>query len=353
MCTREFQNSIAESVHQLLVEIIDEYKLNQFYHVTDKKIVGKNGTEFIFKGLRHNINSIKSMQGITDVWIEEAHTISKKSWDILIPTVREEGSEFWVSFNPDDYEDPTYTMFIDKEGNPLKRKDAIILKVNWKDNPWFPKILEDEKNYLFEVDADLAMHVWEGQCRSNSDAQIFKNKWTVENFEVNPNWAGPYLGADWGFSVDPTVMIECYIDTETQTLYIRREAHGYHVELEDIPALFDQIPTARHVVSRGDNSRPETVSYVARKGFPIESCMKWSGCVEDGIEFLRTFRKIVIHTDCPEMKKEARYYSYKVDRLTDKVTTIIVDANNHCWDAVRYALQDLITAEGFGILSHC
>lgn len=353
LCTREFQNSIAESVHQLLSEIIDEYKLNDFYKVTDKKIIGKNGTEFLFKGLRHNVNSIKSMQGVTDVWIEEAHTISKRSWDILIPTVREDGSEFWVTYNPEDEEDPTHAMFHDEKGNVREREDALVLEVNWRDNPWFPEILRIEKDYLFEVDPDLAEHVWEGQTRRNSDAQIFRNKWSVEEFEVDSNWAGPYLGADWGFSVDPTVMVECYIDTNTQTLYVRREAHGYHVELEDIPALFDKIPCARQVMSRGDNSRPETISYVARKGFPIESCSKWPGSVEDGIEFLRTFRKIVIHTDCPEMKKEARYYSYKVDRLTDQVTTIIVDANNHCWDAVRYALQDLITAKGFGILSHC
>lgn len=354
LCGREFQNSISESVHHLLIEVIDEFKLNDFYKVTDKKITGKNGTEFIFKGIRHNIESVKSMQGLTDVWLEEAQTISKRSWDVLIPTLREEGSEFWVSFNPNAEEDPTYSMFIDEYGDPKDRKDAIIIKVNWRENPWFPKVLEIEKDYLMEVDADLAMHVWEGQCRSNSDAQIFKGKWEIRDFEINPDWQGPYLGIDWGFSVDPSVMIESYIDLETQTLYIRREALGHQVEMDDLAELFSKIPCYRDAVSKADCARPETISHVARKGrMPIEGCTKWSGSVEDGIEFIRTFRKIIIHTDCPRMADEAKWYSYKVDRLTEEVTTIIEDKHNHCWDAVRYSLEELIMAEGFGILAHC
>lgn len=350
LCSREFQNSIKESVLKLLVDLIYEMGLQEHYTFTQTSISGKNGTEFIFKGLHGSLASIKSMEGITDLWLEEAHTISQESWDILIPTIRQEGSEIWVTFNPDKETDPTYVKFIDENGNPRVNDDLLCMQINWRDNPWFPNVLGKEKDYLFEVNADLALHVWEGQCRSNSDSQIFANKWTMKDFEVNPSWSGPYLGADWGFSVDPTVMVELYVDPVERILYVRREAHGYHVELDDIPDLFDGIPVSRQVVSRGDNSRPETISHLTTKGFPIESCVKWKGSVEDGITFLRNFRKIIVHTDCPETVTECKLYSYKVDKLTGKVTTDIVDLHNHCFDAIRYGLQDLIMASSNGIL---
>lgn len=352
LCAREFQNSISESVHKLLEEQIDEMGLNYHYKVTDKKIVGRNGTEFIFKGVRSNTQSIKSMQGITDLWLEEAQTVSQDSWDILIPTIREEGSEIWVTFNPLNDDDPTYTKFVNKDHTPKQLEGLICIEVNWRDNPWFPEVLRIEKDNLFEVDPDMAMHVWEGRCKKFSDAQIFKGKWRVANFEVKPHWDGPYLGADWGFSIDPTVLIEAYIDMNENILYINAEAYGVGVELDDLPELFDKIPTSRTRVSRGDNSRPETISHLQRKGFPIEACTKWKGSVEDGIEKLRTFKEIIIHTRCPNMANEARAYSYKTDRLTNEITTTILDEDNHCWDALRYALEPFIRASGMGLLGH-
>lgn len=350
LCAREFQNSIKESVHKLLTDLIYEMGLQDHYSITQQTISGKNGSEFIFRGLHGSLMSIKSMEGITDLWLEEAQTVSQASWDVLVPTIRQEGSEIWATFNPENADDPTYVKFIDENGNPRENEDLICMRVNWMNNPWFPDVLEKEKNYLFEVNSDLALHVWEGYCRSNSDSQIFANKWIMKEFEVDPEWSGPYLGADWGFSVDPTVMVELYIDQKNMLLYVRREAHGYNVELDDIPELFDSIPVSRSVVSRGDNSRPETISHLSKKGFPIESCTKWKGSVEDGIEVLKNFRQIVVHIDCPEMAKECRLYSYKVDKLTGKVTTGIVDLNNHCFDAVRYALEDIIMSSGTGLL---
>lgn len=350
LCAREFQNSIRESVHKLLSDVIYEYGLQSHYNVTLTSITGKNGTEFIFKGLHGSLMSIKSMEGIDILWLEEAQTISKYSWDVLIPTIRKEGSEIWASFNPENEDDPTYVRFVNENGESINNENMLSLEVNWDQNPWFPDTLRIEKDYLYEVDPDLADHVWGGKCRSNSDAQIFRGKYAVRSFEVDPSWLGPYLGVDWGFSTDPSVMIEMYINPAEKELMIRREAHGYHVEIDDLPELFDHIPTSRNVVSRGDNSRPETISYLKRQGFPIEPCTKWKGSVEDGIEFLRTFRKIVVHPDCPKTLDECKWYSYKVDKLTGEVTTIIVDAHNHCFDAIRYGLEPLITAEGFGIL---
>lgn len=343
LCAREFQNSIAESVHKLLSDQIDEMKLNNFYKVTSNSITGKNGTEFIFKGVRMNIASIKSMFGITDLWLEEAHTISKESWDVLIPTIREPNSEIWVTFNPENEDDPTYKMFVDKSGEIIKRDDAIILKVNWKDNPWFPDVLKKEKDHLFSVNPDLAMHVWEGHCRTNSDSQIFKNKWEVREFEKQSHFDGPYFGADWGFSQDPTVLVKVYLDRQNREILIRHAKFGYKIEIDYIADMFDRVPESRIYKIRADSARPETISFIRRKGFMIEGAEKWKNSVEEGIEWLRTWNKIVIHPECSECISEFKNYSYKKDRLTGDILPEIIDAYNHSIDGIRYSLQPLIT----------
>lgn len=350
LCGREFQNSITESVHKLLCDQIDKLGLSNFYSITDHTITGLNGTEFIFKGVRTNVSSIKSMVGITKLWLEEAHTISQSSWDVLIPTIREPNSEIFVTFNPDNEDDPTYKMFLDKAGRPIPRDDALVLEVNWKDNPWFPEVLRLEMNHLFKVNPDLASHVWMGKCRTHSDAQIFKNKWVVREFEPTEKMSGPYFGADWGFSQDPCAFGKIYLDFEKRELLIRNAIFGIGIELDHIPAFFRKITDAQKYKIRADNSRPETISYVQRQGFQIVAADKWTGSVEDGIEWLKSWDKIVIHPDCETttgdykygMITEAKNYSYKTDRLTGDVLTDIVDAFNHGWDLVRYALQPMI-----------
>lgn len=348
LCAREFQNSIHESVHHLLKQEIEVMGMGNFYEVTNSAITGKNGTEFIFKGVRQNIQSIKSIPGITDLWLEEAQTVSQSSWDVLIPTIREPGSEIWVSFNPDSTDDPTFKMFCNEDGSPKNLPDAVILKVNYDQNPWFPKVLKEEKNKLYRVNPDLADHVWGGNPRTHSDAQIFKNKWSVQPFEIEEHWNGPYQGADWGFSVDPTVLSALYVDKKNNLLYVRHAKFGYHTELKDLPELFDQVPNSRQRLIRADCARPETVSHVKAAGFKIQSCEKWKGSVEDGITFLLSFDKIIFHPECTKAIEEAKNYSYKTDRLTGDVLNEIVDAYNHFWDSARYALEPIIKSARAG-----
>lgn len=352
LCAREFQNSIAESVHKLLVEQIYKMGMQEFFYITDKRIVGENGSEFIFKGLYTNLTSIKSMEGIDILWLEEAHTISKASWAILVPTIRKENSEIWGSFNPENDDDPTYTRFVRPDGEPLEQDNSFIVKVNWRDNPWFPEVLKAEKARDFEIDPDLAEHTWEGDCRRNKEAQILKGKWEVKVFEPASYFHGPYQGADWGFSQDPSTLIEMYIDPHKRELLIRREAWGLHVELDDLPKFYkDNIPEYRKTKIRADNSRPETINHLKVKHFiNIEAAKKWKGSVEDGVTFLKSFKKIIIHPDCPKTAGEAKNYSYKVDKLTGDVLTKIVKKHDHCWDAIRYGLDKLITKKGNSIL---
>lgn len=350
LCAREFQNSIKDSSHKLLSDLIEKMGLQHHYTITNNGIYGANGTEFIFKGVHHNVDSIKSMEGIDILWLEEAHTVSQVSWDILIPTIRKAGSEIWVTFNPDADDDPTYTMFVDKAGQPIPRPNAFIMKINWKDNPWFPEELKNEKDFLREKNYEKYLHVWEGECRSHSDAQIFKGKFEVRDFQIREEWDGPYFGADWGFSVDPASLIKLYIDVAGRTIYVAEEFYEVGVDIDILPQKYDTVTESRTRVIRADNARPETISYMCKNRFNVIACDKWPGSVEDGIEWLKTW-KIVISPRCPHTAVEFKKYSYKVDRLTQDVTTDIVDAHNHAIDAIRYAFEPMITASRTGILS--
>lgn len=347
LCAREYQNSIQESVHKLLCNQIDDLGLTGFYGggITQTGIKGVNGTEFIFSGIKNNVTKIKSMEGIDICWVEEAEKVSAESWEVLIPTIRKPGSEIWVSFNPNLETDPTYKRFV---VNPPD--DSVVIKISWRDNPWFPDELRREKDYLARVDYDAYMHVWEGECRIASGAQILREKVTVEHFEVEGDgWDGPYYGADWGFATDPTAAVKLWI--KGRRLYLEHEVYGVGVEIDQTPAMFDRIPGARQHIMRADNARPETISYLQRHGYTrLYAAEKWPGSVEDGIAFLRSFEQIVIHPRCVNAQQEARLWSYKTDKLTGDVLPVVVDAHNHIWDAVRYALQPMIRNVNTGML---
>lgn len=178
LCARELQISIKDSVHKLLSDQIAALGLDGFYEVTQAAIRGANGTEFAFAGLRSNIAQIKSFEGINICWVEEAQTVSKSSWDVLIPTIREEGSEIWISFNPDLAEDETYKRFVLNQP-----KNGTVVKVGWQDNPWFPQVLAEERDDLEVRDHNSYLNVWEGQCRSSVDGAIFGNEMMIADGE--------------------------------------------------------------------------------------------------------------------------------------------------------------------------
>lgn len=168
LCAREFQTSIKDSVHKLLCDQIESLGLLSFYEITQTSIRGRNGTEFSFVGLKNNVANIKSYEGVDICWVEEAQTTSRLSWNVLIPTIRKEGSEIWISFNPELETDETYQRFV---ANPPQ--DCITMKVNWYDNPWFPETLRQEKDALKARDEEAYNQVWEGLCRQTVDGAIF------------------------------------------------------------------------------------------------------------------------------------------------------------------------------------
>lgn len=636
LCTREIQRSISDSVHKLLTEQIDALGLNYFYAITRDSIKGANGTEFIFKGLHANNQEIKSTEGVDICWIEEAMSVSEDSWAVLIPTIRKEGSEIWVTFNPDSEKDPVYQRFLVNGAS-----DAYIRKINYDENPHFPEVLRKEMEWLKSRDYQAYLHIWEGEVKRHSNALVFGNYFKVEEFET-PARVRFYHGADWGFAClgggtlimtdkgeipirdicpgdkvltrkgyrrvvaflprgrkkvytvdcgngrpitttadhrfytadgwkrvdklkaveeicviqsssmaghtnaiptgstritsiangrraagttngftteicgkahtgrfrqdvtfitsmvirliialiisfvflkatirksttqtnwerypqkrwqntgddtatipqtgksagqrllrrlkngaayarnvarnilllmpikdsaprnagrkatpeihkenmcakfadelssnrltqdirlvqmsapislqslsewqdvydlsiegeheffangvlvhncDPTTLIRCFIDGKR--LYIDREAWGIGVEIDNTPALFDTIDTARKWPIKADCARPETISYMRRQGFKVSAAKKWAGSIEDGIEFLKTF-EIIIHPRCQHTIDEFNHYSYKVDKQTGDILPQIVDANNHLCDSLRYSLDGLI-----------
>jgi phage terminase large subunit len=346
LCTREYQISMRESVHRLLSDQIDNMGLSSYFSITQNAIVCATGSEFIFAGLKTNPHTIKSTEGVDICWVEEAEKVSETSWRLLIPTIRQPGSEIWVSFNPDEPTDPTYQRFV-KNSPP----DAVVVKMTFRDNPWFPPELAREKNYLASVDIDAYAHVWLGECRKRTKAQIMAGKCLSRYFEPGKDWDGPYFGADWGFANDPTTLIKSWI--YGPDLFIEYEIYKVGMEIDATPAEFQTIPGSKNHTIRADSARPETISYMQRHGFHnVRGVNKWGGSVEDGIAFLRSFRSIIIHPRCIHTLEESRLYSYKIDRLTEDILPEVVDAHNHCWDAVRYSLEPLIKAvPGAGLLA--
>lgn len=334
LCARQVQASIKDSVYKLLCDTIDALGLTSLFHITRDSIRCCNGSEFFFKGIQNNVNEIKSMEGIDYCWVEEAQNVSQESWDILIPTIRKEGSEIWVTFNPDREEDATYRMFVT---NPPD--DCISIQINYDQNPWFPDTLKREMEYCKRVDYGKYEHVWLGKTVINTEAQVYNGKFEMKDFET-PDGIELYYGADWGFAQDPTALVRCFI--KDRCLWIDYESGGVGVDFEEIPALFDVVPDARKWEVRADCARPETISYVKRQGFRISACPKWKGSVEDGIAYIRGFERIYIHPRCPKTYNEFKFYSYKQDRVSGDVLPIVLDKDNHFLDALRYALNPYI-----------
>jgi phage terminase large subunit len=347
LCCREIMRSLRESVHHLLVDTIDALGLTPYFTITDREITcTTTGSEIIFAGLYQHINTLKSLENIGLVWVEEAESVSAPSLQVLAPTVRAPNSELWLSCNPE-HRDAPVMQFTDG-----RRDDCRHVHVTYVDNPWFPPALEGERRYMQAVDDDAYRWIWLGECRTISDAQIFKNKFCVESFTPAEGWDGPYHGLDLGFAADPSVLTKCWVFENK--LYVEKEAWGLHVDIDKLPQLLDEIPGSRNYTIRVDSSRPETVSYLKRHGFDdVVSVEKWADSLSDGVARMRAFEKIILHPSCTHTAEEMRLYSFKVDRLTGDVLPDIVDKFNHCCDSIRYGIGPLIKRQaGQGILDY-
>lgn len=340
LCTREFQVSIKESFHaELKAAIASVPWLTDHYDVGVDYLRGKNGTEFIFRGLRHNVGSIKSLAKIDLTICEEAEDIPEESWLALEATVfRQAKSELWAIWNPRFDGSP-----VDKRFRKSPPTSALMAEVNWHDNPYFPEGLETlRKREQERLDPSTYAHVWEGAYLQNSDAQVFAGRYRQQEFEPDENWGGPYYGVDFGFSQDPTAGVRVWVNDST--LYIDHNVSKIGLELDHTAQFLKSgLPEIESHSIRADSARPESISYLKRHGLPrMEGVKKGAGSVEDGIAHLKSYEEIVIHPRCSDILTEFRLYSYAVDRHSGDVLPKIVDAHNHSIDALRYAVEPIM-----------
>jgi len=332
VCVREIQKSLSQSVKKLLEAKIEAMGVGSHFDVQQSVIYAANGGRLMFQGMQnHTADSIKSLEGFDIAWVEEAQSLSQRSLDLLRPTIRKAGSELWFSWNPSLDTDPVDALLRGDSPPP----GAVVVRANYRDNPWLPEVLRSELEYDQKRDPDKFAHVWLGEYQRNSEARVFRN-WKIEEFETDPS-ATFRLGADWGFSVDPSVLVRCYI--QGRRLFVDYEAYMVGCEIDQLPDLFDRVPDSRRWFITADSARPETVSYMRRHGFPkINSAHKGPKSVEEGVEFLKTF-DIVVHPRCKHLIDELTLYSFEIDPLTSQVLPKLADKDNHVIDALRYACE--------------
>lgn len=332
VCVREVQKTLSQSVKKLLEGKIESLGVGHLFEVQENKIIAPHGGLIIFQGMQnHTADSIKSLEGFDVAFTEEAQSLSQRSLDLLRPTIRKPGSELWFAWNPSLESDPI-DVFL---RGPQVYPGSVVVEANYLDNPWFPDVLRDEMEYDKRRDPDKYAHIWLGKYQQNSEARVFRN-WTIEDF-TRPPGTIHRLGADWGFSVDPSVLVRC--DIEGNRLYVDYEAYAVGCEIVNLPELFMGVPEAEKWPMTADSARPETISHMQKNGFPkIRAAIKGAKSLEEGVEFLKSF-DIVVHPRCAHLIDELTLYSYKVDPLTGKVLPMLADKDNHIIDALRYACE--------------
>jgi len=331
VCIREVQKSLEQSAKRLIEDKIIQLGVSHLFDIKRDRIHAPNDGLIIFQGMQnHTADSIKSLEGYDRAWVEEAQTLSQRSLDLLRPTIRKDGSELWFSWNPQKVTDP-----IDKFLRNELDNSAVVC-ANYMDNPWFPDVLREEMEWDRKRDPDKYSHVWLGEYISKSEARVFRN-WRIEDFDTPDNVERFYFGADWGFSIDPTVLIRCFIID--RNLYIDYEAYKVNLEIDRTPDFFAKVPESMKWPITADSARPETIDYMRRHGFPkMQKSKKGKSSVTDGIEFLKSY-DIIVHSRCKHTIDELNLYSYKTDKLTGEILPVLQDDKNHVIDALRYAVE--------------
>jgi phage terminase large subunit len=343
LCAREYQTSIKDSVHKLLSDQIFAMGMQGLFEITQNSIRGKNGSEFAFIGLKNNIANVKSYEGVDIAWVEEANTTSKLSWSTLIPTIRKERSEIWVSFNPELETDETYQRFV---ANPPE--NAIVQKINWSDNPWFPETLRIEKDNLFVRDREAYNTVWEGMCRQTVDGAIFAKEMQQAEFEgritrVPYEATKPVLAIfDIGWADATAVWFVQFIGMETRLI------RYYETTQTTISQILAKMQTFGYVYDTLYLPHDARNKTLAANGRSIEDIVRAAGFnvkiidrvpIADSINAARTiFTKCYFDREnCHEGLQCLRHYRYDVNPETGNFSQKPLHDNySHGADAFRY-----------------
>jgi phage terminase large subunit len=340
LCAREFQNSIKDSVHKLLADQVITLGLEDFYDVQIASIKGRNGSEFSFEGLRHNVNKIKSYEGVDICWVEEAQTVSKTSWEVLIPTVRKEGSEIWVSFNPELETDETYERFV-----LHPPPNCITAKVNWSDNPWFPQVLKQEMDYLKKKDTDAYLNIWEGNCRITLDGAIYAKELREATEE----------GRITRVAVDNRVPVYTFWDLGwsdcTSIWFAQKVGFDYHIidfyqnRLEKLPHYLEVLQNRKYIYA--EHYLPHDAEHESLAAPSIARQMKDVGHkvitiarIPDKKQGINATRNIFNRlwfdeTKCKDGLQALRHYRYDINEQGQWSKEPLHDEYSHAADALR------------------
>lgn len=343
LCAREFQTSIKDSVHKLLSDQIVSLHLHGFYEITQNAIRGQNGTEFAFVGLKNNTANIKSYEGVDICWVEEAQSVSRNSWNILIPTIRKESSEIWISFNPELETDETYQRFV---VNPPH--DCIVQKINWSDNPWFPETLKLEKDALKARDQEAYNNVWEGLCRQTVDGAVFAKEMQFAELEGRltrvPYDATKPVHAvfDLGWSDNTAIWFVQFVAMEIRLIRYMQTSQETMTHILGKMQMFGYVYDTLWLPHDAENQT------LAANGRSIDDIVRNMGYktriipkipVADSINAARTlFRNCYFDNEnCYEGIQCLRHYRYEVDPDTGLFSkNPLHDQYSHGADAFRY-----------------
>ena len=338
LCTREIQNSIKDSVYSLLSNVIEEYGLSKAFEIVKDEIrCVTTGSKFIFKGLRHNVTDVKGKEGINYCWVEEGENISSTSLDVLIPTIRKENSQLYITFNPNMIDDPVYDRFITH-----LRPDSRVIKINYNDNPFLSETSKKEIQYCKENDIEKYKWVYLGECRTTTEARILHNI-VIHNFDIDTS-RQPHFGLDLGFN-DPNALTQSYIyDNE---LYICREYYSNQLDPEELKSKLSNLEwiTGKHIIC--DSSQPAMIKMFNSIGkFTVAGSRKSIGQPQkEGAYkyamamYFKQFKKIHIHeTNCPNACREFPRWSFQVDK-NENIHDIVQDGSDHTLDSTIYALE--------------
>jgi phage terminase large subunit len=343
LCTREIQRTIADSVHRLLADQITELGLDSFYQVLEGEIRGRNGSLFLFAGLRQqDVHKIKSFEGVDICWAEEAHVITKRSWDILIPTIRKDGSEIWITFNPELDSDETFKRFV--ESPP---PDSVVLPVNWRDNPWFPQTLEQERLLSKRRDTEEDYeNIWEGKPRTTVAGAIYRNEILklIEDRRIRPVPYDPMLKVhtvwDLGWNDQTSIIMVQRLRGEARVIDYIEDSHrtlsDYVAELERRKYRWgtDYLPhdaAAKDV--KGGRSAEEIIRDLGRSPMIVPEVG-----VEHGIKLARlVFPRCYFDEDKTKRLVDClKRYRRQIHLTTDEPMKPLHDEYSHGADAFRY-----------------
>ena len=345
LCAREIQKSIKQSVHQLLTDQIARLGLGAFFEVLETEIRGINGSLFLFAGLQsHTVDSIKSFEGCDIVWVEEAHGVSKKSWDVLIPTIRKEGSEIWLTLNPDMETDETYQRFI-----ATPSPDTWVVEINWRDNPWFPAVLDAERRKAKRtmLKEDYA-HIWEGKARRVSEGAIYRHEMEAlyldgrardvpydPTLPVHTVWD---LGWNDAMSIalvqrgPQDVRVIDYIEDSHRTL------DWYVAQLERKPYRWGTDYLPHDGKTRNFQTGKSTEQLLRELGRANVVSQQRANDVEEGIKALRMLfpRLYIDQTKCARLLECLKRYQRRIHAVTGEPMEPLHDQYSHGADCARY-----------------